>query len=68
MSTSGAHGWRRVERWLVGIAMGVVALILEKIVVRAVRRGGRGDELDAEPTTLTARGGDVDLDVDLEER
>jgi hypothetical protein len=58
---------RRVERWLVGVAMAVVAFVLEKVVVRAMRREGRGDELEAEPTTLTSRGGDVDLDVDVEQ-
>ena len=59
-------GVRRVERWLVGIAMTVVAFILEKAVVRSVRRDGRAAELEAEPTTFSSRGGEVDLDVDLD--
>jgi hypothetical protein len=46
--------------------MTIVAIILERVVVRAVRRQGRGAELEAEPTTLTSRGGEVDLDVDLD--
>jgi hypothetical protein len=67
MTTRGPRpkGMRRVERWLVGIAMTVVAFILEKAVVRSVRRDGRGAELEAEPTTFSSRGGEVDLDVDL---
>ena len=66
MTAAKARGVRRFERWLVGIAMTIVAIILERVVVRAVRRQGRGGELEAEPTTLTSRGGDVDLDVDLD--
>ena len=66
MSPTKARGFRRFERWLVGIAMTIVAIILERIVVRAVRRQGRGAELEAEPTTLTSRGGEVDVDLDLD--
>jgi hypothetical protein len=40
--------------------MAVVAFILEKVVVRAMRR--KGEKTAApEPTTLTSRGGEVDL-------
>ena len=42
--------------------MAIVAFILEKAVVRAVRRDGREAELEAEPTTFSSRGGEVDLD------
>ena len=57
--------WRRIERWLVGIAMAIVAIVLEKFVMRAVRkRQEAGEEpkkkKDA-PTTLTSKGGKVDL-------
>jgi hypothetical protein len=62
MTSPKPRGRRRVERWLVGIAMAIVAFILEKAVVRAVRRDGREAELEAAPTTLTSRGGEVDLD------
>jgi hypothetical protein len=31
---------RQVERWLVGMAMMVVAYLLEKAVVRSIRRSG----------------------------
>jgi hypothetical protein len=55
--------WRRVERWLVGIAMAVIAFVLERFVMRAVRkRQAAGEEpKKAAPTTLTSKGGEVDL-------
>lgn len=53
--------WRRIERWMVGIAMGVIAFVLEKLVLRAVKKG-RAAESEAEmPTTLTSKGGEIDL-------
>jgi hypothetical protein len=52
-------GLRRVERWLVGIAMTIVAIVLERIVMRQVKKG-RAEE-PPPPTTLTSRGGEVDL-------
>ena len=59
--------WRRIERWLVGIAMSMIAFILERFVLRAVRK--RDAQNDAKkdkkkkdtPTTLTSKGGKVDL-------
>jgi len=59
--TRQAHGFRRVERWFVGIAMAVVAFVLEKVVMRSVRKGGTGSQ-GSSPTTLTSKGGEVDLD------
>jgi hypothetical protein len=55
--------WRRVERWSVGIVMAVIAFVLEKAVLRSVRKG-RGSEAPSEeesPTTLRSKGGAVDL-------
>jgi hypothetical protein len=53
-------GLRRVERWLVGVAMAVFAVILERVMIRQVKKGRRSEE-PAPPTTLTSRGGEVDL-------
>jgi len=56
--------WRRIERWLVGVAMAVIAFVLEKMVLRSVRKAGKPaaatgkEELQ---TTLTSKGGEVDL-------
>lgn len=41
MKISGNHTFRHAERWLVGLAMGVLALFLEKLVRRS---GGHGGE------------------------
>lgn len=52
--------WRRIERWLVGIVMAVIAIVIERMVLRSLRRKGDKPAVDAK--TITSRGGDVDLD------
>jgi hypothetical protein len=32
--------FRRLERWLVGLVLAIVAYLLERAVVRSIRRGG----------------------------
>lgn len=51
---------RRVERWAVGVVMAIVAIVLERVVMRSVKRGGK-EVVVPEPTTLTSKGGEVDL-------
>jgi hypothetical protein len=60
-STPKPKGIRRVERWLVGLAMAVVAFILERLVMRSVKKSG---DLKGRPpvTTVTSKGGEVDLE------
>ena len=53
-------GIRRLERWFVGVLMAIVAFILEKIVLRSVKKKHPVTEPTA--STLTSKGGDVDLD------
>jgi hypothetical protein len=55
---------RRAERWAVGLVMALVAVVLERAVMRAVRKEGRSEAPPA-PTTLTSKGGEVDLDEGL---
>jgi hypothetical protein len=55
------RGIRRIERWVVGIAMAVVAFVLERIVMRSVRKRGSPDA-DPQATTMTSKGGEVDLE------
>jgi hypothetical protein len=60
-STPRPTGIRRVERWLVGLAMAVVAFILERLVMRSVKRNG-DTKGQPPPTTVTSKGGEVDLE------
>ena len=55
------RGVRKVERWLVGIVMAVFAFVLEKAVLRSIRRGDTTPR-PIEPTSLTATGSDVSAD------
>jgi hypothetical protein len=53
-------GIRRIERWVVGIGMGVIAFVLEKAVMRSVKKGG-GTSIEPVPTTITSKGGDAEV-------
>jgi hypothetical protein len=51
-----------VERWLVGVAFGVIAFVLERVVLRSIRRDGKEPRVvEPEARTITSRGGDVDV-------
>ena len=54
-------GMRRFERWLVGVAMGITAFVLEKIVVRTAKKK-EPEAVAPTVSTLTSKGGSVDLD------
>jgi hypothetical protein len=54
-------GIRRLERWFVGVMMAIIAFALEKIVLRSVKKK-HPEEATATASTLTSKGGDVDLD------
>ncbi len=64
MSRAVAHHrpsfFRRLERLFVGFLMAIMAFVLEKAVLRSVKRKGRA-AAEAEATTLTSRGSEVDL-------
>jgi hypothetical protein len=57
--------YRRLERWMVGIAMGIMAFVLEKAVMHSVKKGEvppPPEEPEEPPTTtLTSKGGKVDV-------
>ena len=56
--------WRKIERWMVGLVMAMIAFVLEKMVLRSVRRAGKGGKSVSQEelhTTLTSKGGEVDL-------
>ncbi|MGE5459039.1 MAG: hypothetical protein ACM3WR_00280 [Solirubrobacterales bacterium] len=51
--------FRRAERWAVGVAMGVMAYVLEKAVLRSVRKGNVEAKPVPEPTTGTIKGREI---------
>ncbi len=51
---------RRIERGLVGFAMAIVALILERVVMKTVKKEG-GSVKEAPPTVVTFKDGEVDV-------
>jgi len=62
--------WRKIERWMVGVVMAMIAFVLEKMVLRSVRKAGKGgkggkggksESREELHTTLTSKGGEVDL-------
>lgn len=57
--------WRRTERWMVGVAMGVMAFVLEKAILRAIKKGEveapKEEPDEPVPTTLRSKGGEIDL-------
>jgi hypothetical protein len=56
--------FRRIERWGVGLILGVVAFFLERAVVRSIRRGQTRAK-PAQPTALKGMGSDIEpADVD----
>jgi len=59
-TTAKPKGIRRFERWLVGLAMAIIAFVLERIVMRSVRKHGRPGE--SPPTTVTSKGTEVDIE------
>jgi hypothetical protein len=53
--------FRRCERFAVGAVMTVMAFVLERLVMRSIRKGG-GDTPEAPTTALRTKGAEVDLD------
>lgn len=52
--------FRRVERALVGFAMAIVAFILERVVMKTVKKEG-GSVKEEPPTVVTFKDGEVDV-------
>ena len=59
--TAKPKGFRRFERWLVGLAFAIIAFVLEKVVMRSVRKKGEAEP--EEVTTVVSKGGEVDVDL-----
>jgi hypothetical protein len=53
--------FRRFERWMMGVVMGVLAFVIEKAVLRSIKKGGaKPAERPGEPF---AKGSGTDLSV-----
>jgi hypothetical protein len=50
---------RRLERWLMGVVMGIGAFFIEKLVMRSIRKGG-GDAKPDPGTSMQSRGTSVE--------
>ncbi len=50
--------FRRMERWAVGLAMGVLAFVLERAVVRSIRKGETKPK-PAQPTGTKGTGSEI---------
>jgi hypothetical protein len=51
--------FRRIERWLVGIVMGVLAFGIERAVMRSIKKGG-GAAKPVEPEPfVTSKGNEI---------
>jgi hypothetical protein len=51
--------FRRLERWFVGLIMAVIAFVLEKAVMRSVKKGG--GTATPEATTITSKGSEAEI-------
>ncbi|MGZ8580484.1 MAG: hypothetical protein ACXWW9_04305 [Actinomycetota bacterium] len=60
-TTARPKGFRRFERWLIGLVFAIMAFVLEKVVLRSVRK--RGPAEPEEVTTMISKGGEVDVDL-----
>lgn len=63
-ATARPTGFRRFERWMIGVLFAVMAFVLEKFVMRSVRKkGADAPASNEEITTVVAKGGEVDVDL-----
>jgi hypothetical protein len=54
------NAFRRIERWLVGAVMGILAFVIEKAVLRSIKKGGAAPK-PAEPAQpfATSKGNEI---------
>jgi len=53
------RGLRRVERWLVGIVMTILAFVIEKAVLRSIKKGDTKPRPVEDTATLTGTGTEI---------
>jgi hypothetical protein len=52
-------GVRRVERWLVGLVMTVLAFVIERAVLRSIKKGDTKPRPVEDAATLTGTGAEI---------
>ena len=55
-------GFRRLERGVMSMVMGVIAYILEKVVMRSIRRDGGSAPAESGGAKVTSKGTEIDVD------
>jgi hypothetical protein len=51
--------FRRFERWMVGVVLGIGAFFIERLVLRSIRKEG-GPEKKPEGTLIQSKGSDIE--------
>jgi hypothetical protein len=51
--------FRRIERWLVGIVMGVLAFTIEKAVLHSIKKGGASPKAEPAGPFATSKGNEI---------
>jgi hypothetical protein len=54
-------GLRRVERWFVGLVMMVFAYVIERVVLRSIKKGNTTPK-PVDATTITGTGAEISAD------
>jgi hypothetical protein len=56
---------RRMERFMVGLVMSLMAFVLERVVMRSIRReGGEPKHPTVDATSITTKGGEIEFEPD----
>jgi hypothetical protein len=53
--------FRRAERWMMGVVMGMLAFVIERAVLRSIKKGGATPKV--RPSEPFAKGSGSDLSV-----
>jgi hypothetical protein len=53
------NAFRRIERWLVGLLMGILAFVIEKAVLRSIKKGDTKPRPVEDTATLTGTGTEI---------
>jgi hypothetical protein len=61
MTARRVRGFQRVERWAVGLVMALLAFVVERAVLRSIRRG-KTPVPSPEPTAITGSGAEIVAD------